>query len=65
MASGACHGIEMVRSLPKLNWMRLRVRMAFEAVWESDVTSMGMAMVASHRTVIERAFLANLPNDCA
>ena len=65
VAGGACHGIEMVRSLPKLNWMRLRVRMAFEAVCESDVTSKGMAMVASHSTVTERAFLASLPNDCA
>src|SRR5262245_57718172 len=65
VAISSYQGIEMVKSLPKLNWMRLRVRMAFEAVCESDVTSRGMAMVASHRTVTERAFLASLPNDCA
>src|SRR5262245_47609618 len=65
VAISSYQGMEMVRSLPKLNWMRLRVRMAFEAVWESDGTSRGMARFASHRTVTERAFLASLPKDCA
>ena len=57
--------MESVRSLPKLNWMRFLVRMAFEAVCDSEVTSIGKAIVASQRTVTERAFFASLPKDCA